>query len=39
VKGVAEAHGGEIQIESTENKGTKFTLKLPIKTGKMLKSA
>ncbi len=29
VKGITEAHGGEIQVESTEDLGSKFTLRLP----------
>ncbi|MBC7713075.1 MAG: HAMP domain-containing histidine kinase [Rhizobacter sp.] len=31
VKGVAEAHDGEVLVSSSEGKGTLFTLKLPIK--------
>jgi signal transduction histidine kinase len=30
VKGIVEAHQGQIKCESTEGKGTKFTLLLPI---------
>lgn len=29
---VVEAHGGEISFESTENQGTKFTIKIPAKS-------
>jgi signal transduction histidine kinase len=31
VKGIAEAHGGIVTIESAENTGTTFTLELPIR--------
>jgi signal transduction histidine kinase len=27
---IVKAHGGEIQVLSTENKGTDFTVQLPI---------
>lgn len=30
VRGLAEAHGGEISVESNKEKGTTFTVKLPI---------
>ncbi|WP_346861549.1 HAMP domain-containing sensor histidine kinase [uncultured Draconibacterium sp.] len=33
VKKVIEAHNGEITVESTENTGTTFTIKLPILNG------
>ena len=30
VKGIAEAHGGKVILESMKDKGTTFTLELPI---------
>ncbi len=30
VRGVAEAHGGSVQLESSEKSGTVFTVILPI---------
>ncbi len=34
VKHIATAHGGSVQIESSEGKGTKVIVRLPIKQGK-----
>jgi len=28
---VAEAHGGDIEVESSEGKGSKFSVRLPVK--------
>ena len=33
-KRIIEAHGGKITVESTLNKGTKFTISLPIEQKK-----
>ncbi len=33
VKSVAEAHGGQIKVESTQGKGTTFTMRLPATGG------
>ncbi|MGH9692107.1 MAG: sensor histidine kinase [Candidatus Acidiferrales bacterium] len=30
VRGVADAHGGTVSVESSEDRGTTFTLRLPI---------
>lgn len=32
VRGIAEAHGGKVGVESLKNKGTTFTVKLPLET-------
>ena len=34
VKGVVEAHGGKVEVESRENQGTTFTLKIPRATSR-----
>jgi signal transduction histidine kinase len=33
VRSIAEAHGGTVQVESTENQGSSFTLQLPMANG------
>ena len=30
VRHIAQAHGGEVEVESTPGKGSKFTLTLPL---------
>jgi signal transduction histidine kinase len=32
VRHITQAHGGEVQVESTPGKGSKFTLSLPLAT-------
>jgi signal transduction histidine kinase len=39
VRHITEAHGGDISVESTPGKGSKFTLSLPVDSNKMLSEA
>ena len=32
VKHIMDAHGGAVEVESDEGEGTRFTLKLPVRT-------
>jgi len=38
VKGLAEAHGGSVKVESTLNDGTLFTVCFPVETSDLLRS-
>jgi two-component system NtrC family sensor kinase len=37
--GIVENHGGDIRVESSTNKGTAFTVRLPVSSGDRLTAA